>query len=74
MGKLRLRLRADANRLKILSSNITIVIMEKKVSCYVTPRIEVLAVELEGCCLASSANWNGSVGVEGDYDQTEGEW
>lgn len=49
-------------------------IMEKKVSCYVTPRIEILAVELEGCCLASSGSWNGSVGVEGDYDQTEGDW
>jgi hypothetical protein len=48
--------------------------MEKKVMNYVAPKIEEQIFELEGCCLASSVDWNGSVGVEGDYDQTEGEW
>ena len=48
--------------------------MEKKVSDYVAPKIEELVFEFEGCCLASSTSWNGSVGVEDDYDQIEGEW
>lgn len=41
---------------------------------YVAPRIEELDFQLENFCLTSSVTWDGSVGVEGDYEQTEGEW
>lgn len=48
--------------------------MKKSGFDYVAPRIEELVFESENFCLTSSVDWNGSVGVEGDYDQTGGEW
>jgi hypothetical protein len=47
--------------------------MKKSGFEYSAPKIEELTFESENFCLTSS-DWNGSVGVEGDYDQTEGEW
>lgn len=48
--------------------------MKKNRLDYIAPRIDELDFQMESCCLTSSVTWDGSVGVEGDYEQTEGEW